>query len=134
MSEYQKISSGSPWELITGYSRAVRVGNQVWVSGTAPVWPDGSINPDAREQTRQAFDTISHALIEAGGSLRDVVRTRIFMTDPVDFDAVSAVHGELFSEVRPANTTVIVARLLNPEWKVEVEVDAVIASRDRVGG
>jgi enamine deaminase RidA (YjgF/YER057c/UK114 family) len=132
--EHQRISSGSPWELIIGYSRAVRVGNQVWVSGTAPVWPDGSVDPDPGQQARHAFDTISHALIEAGGSLRDVVRTRIYLTSADDFDAVSAVHGELFAETRPANTTIIVAALLNAAWKVEIEVDAVIASRDRVGG
>jgi enamine deaminase RidA (YjgF/YER057c/UK114 family) len=132
--EHQRISSGSPWELIIGYSRAVRVGSQVWVSGTAPQWPDGTIDPDPAHQARQSFATISHALIEAGGSLKDVVRTRIFLTDAADFDAISTVHGELFSETRPANTTVVVAALLNPQWKVEIEVDAVIASRDRVGG
>lgn len=132
--EHQRISSGSPWELIIGYSRAVRVGNQVWVSGTAPQWPDGTIDPDPGQQARHAFETIRHALIEAGGSLSDVVRTRIFLVNASDFDAVSKVHGELFAETRPANTTVVVAALLNPQWKVEIEVDAVIASRDRVGG
>jgi enamine deaminase RidA (YjgF/YER057c/UK114 family) len=132
--EHQRISSGSPWELIIGYSRAVRVGSQVWVSGTAPQWPDGTIDPDPGQQARQCFDTINHALIEAGGSLKDVVRTRIFLVNASDFDSVSTVHGELFSETRPANTTVVVAALLNPQWKVEIEVDAVIASRDRVGG
>jgi enamine deaminase RidA (YjgF/YER057c/UK114 family) len=132
--ERQRIGTGSPWELIIGYSRAVRVGEQVWVSGTAPQWPDGSCHPDADVQARRCFEIIETALMEAGGSLNDVVRTRIYLTSPLDFESVSRVHGELFKEIRPANTTVAVAALMNERWKVEVEVEAFIGTRDRVGG
>jgi enamine deaminase RidA (YjgF/YER057c/UK114 family) len=132
--ERQRVSTGSPWELIIGYCRAVRVGEQVWVSGTTPQWPDGSCQPDVEAQTRRCFEIIETALMEAGGSLSDVVRTRMFLTTATDFEAVSRVHGELFKEIRPANTSVVVAALLNPDWKIEVEVDAFIGSRDRVGG
>jgi enamine deaminase RidA (YjgF/YER057c/UK114 family) len=132
--ERQRISTGSPWELIIGYCRAIRVGEQVWVSGTAPQWPDGTCPDDVEAQTRRCFEIISGALFEAGGSLSDVVRTRIFLTDATDFDVVSRVHGELFSEIRPANTTVVVAALLNPDWKIEIEAEAMIGARERVGG
>lgn len=132
--ERQRISSGSPWELIVGYSRAVRIGGQVWVAGTAPQWPNGEVDPDPAVQARRCFEIIETALMEAGGGLVDVVRTRVFLVDAADFDAVSRVHGELMREVRPANTTLVVKALLNPAWKVEVEVDAVIGTRDRVGG
>jgi enamine deaminase RidA (YjgF/YER057c/UK114 family) len=131
MSMRQRISSGLPYELILGYSRAVRVDNLVFVSGTTPNWPDGSIDPDPEVQLRRCFEIVQNALMEAGGSLDDVVRTRIYLTDPRYAHAVERVHGELFTEVRPANTTIVVAALLNPAWKVEVEVDAVIGTRDR---
>lgn len=127
----QRISSGLPYELILGYSRAVRIDNLVFVSGTTPNWPDGSIDPDPEVQLRRCFEIIQTALMEAGGSLDDVVRTRVYLTDPRYAAAVEKVHGELFTEVRPANTTLVVAALLNPAWKVEVEVDAVIGTRDR---
>lgn len=127
----QRISSGLPYELILGYSRAVRIDNLVFVSGTTPNWPDGSIDPDPEVQLRRCFEIIHTALMEAGGSLDDVVRTRVYLTDPRYAAAVEKVHGELFTEVRPANTTLVVAALLNPAWKVEVEVDAVIGTRDR---
>ena len=131
MSMRQRISSGLPYELILGYSRAVRVDNLVFVSGTTPNWLDGSIDPDPEVQLRRCFEIVQKALMEAGGSLDDVVRTRIYLTDARYAYAVEKVHGELFTEVRPANTTVVVAALLNPAWKVEVEVDAIIATRDR---
>ena len=131
MSMRQRISSGLPYELILGYSRAVRVDNLVFVSGTTPNWPDGSIDPDPEVQLRRCFEIVQKALMEAGGSLADVVRTRIYLTDPRYAYAVEKVHGELFTEVRPANTTLVVAALLNPAWKVEIEVDAVIGTRDR---
>ncbi len=131
MSMRQRISSGLPYELILGYSRAVRVDNLVFVSGTTPNWPDGSIDPDPEVQLRRCFEIVTNALMEAGGSLADVVRTRIYLTDPRYAYAVEKVHGELFTEVRPANTTLVVAALLNPAWKVEIEVDAVIGTRDR---
>ncbi len=127
----QRISSGLPYELILGYSRAVRIDNLVFVSGTTPNWPDGSIDPDPVVQLRRCFEIIEKAIMEAGGSLADVVRTRIYLTDPSYARAVETVHGELFAEVRPANSTVVVAALLNPDWKVEVEADAVIGNRDR---
>jgi enamine deaminase RidA (YjgF/YER057c/UK114 family) len=132
--ERQRISSGQPHELIIGYSRAVRVGESVWVSGTAPQWADGSCDPDVAVQARRCFQIIELALMEAGGSLADIVRTKFYLTDAGDFDAVCRVHHDLFSETRPANTVVVVKALVNPDWKVEVEVDAVIGARDRVGG
>lgn len=131
MSQRQRISSGVPYELILGYSRAVRVDNQVFVSGTTPQWPDGSVDPDPEAQVRRCFTIIEKALMEAGGSLADVVRTRIFITDAANVHAVERVHGELFHDIRPANSLVVVASLLNPEWKVEIEADAIIGTRDR---
>ena len=128
----QHISSGLPYELILGYSRAVRVDHMIFVSGTTPNWPDGTVNPDPVVQVRRCFEIIEKALMEAGGGLADVVRTRIYLIDPRDSYAVEKVHGELFSDVRPANTTVVVAALLNPAWRVEIEVDAIIGQFDRV--
>ena len=127
----QRISSGLPYELILGYSRAVRVDHLVFVSGTTPNWPDGRVNADPVVQVRRCFEIIEKALMEAGGGLADIVRTRIYLTDARDAHAVEKVHGELFGDICPANTTVVVAALLNPAWKVEVEVDAVIGTMDR---
>lgn len=121
----QLISSGSPWELVVGYSRAVRVGPRVAVAGTAAQWPDGTVDPDPAVQARRCFEIIGEALAEAGASFADVVRTRVYLVDAADFTAVSEVHGEIFRDVRPANTTVVVAALLNEAWKVEIEVEAV---------
>jgi enamine deaminase RidA (YjgF/YER057c/UK114 family) len=129
--ERQRISSGLPYELIVGYSRAVRVDNQVFVSGTAPVNADGSCAPDVASQLRRCFEIIEKALMEAGGGLADVTRTRIFLTDRSDAHVVEKVHGELFTDIRPANTMLIVSGLMNPQWKIEVEVDAMIGTRDR---
>ena len=122
----QRISSGSPYELTVGYSRAVRVGDRVVVSGTAPQWPDSTVDPDPAAQARRCFEIIGAALEDAGSSFADVVRTRVYLIDAVDFAAVSSVHGEVFSDVRPANTTLVVAALLDPLWKVEIEVEALI--------
>jgi enamine deaminase RidA (YjgF/YER057c/UK114 family) len=124
----QLISSGSPYELTVGYSRAVRVRDRVFVAGTAPQWPDGSVDPDPGVQARRCFEIIAAALEDAGSSLADVVRSRVYLVDAVDFAAVGGVHGEVFSDVRPANTTVVVAALLDPQWKVEIEVEAVIST------
>jgi enamine deaminase RidA (YjgF/YER057c/UK114 family) len=124
----QLVSSGSPWELVMGYSRAVRVDDRIFVAGTAPQWPDGTVDPDVTAQARRVFEIIGDALEEAGGSLADIVRTRIFLTDISDFEAVQAVHGELLSGVRPACTGLVVASLLDPRWKVEIEVDAVLST------
>jgi enamine deaminase RidA (YjgF/YER057c/UK114 family) len=122
----QLISSGSPWELVVGYSRAVRVGPRVVVAGTAPQWPDQRTEPDPGAQARRCFDIIGEALAAAGASFADVVRTRIYLVDAADFTPVSEVHGDIFRDVRPANTTVVVAALLDPAWKVEIEVEAVV--------
>jgi enamine deaminase RidA (YjgF/YER057c/UK114 family) len=127
----RRVSSGSPFEATIGFSRAVRVGHRVLVSGTGPVWPDGRCPDDAQVQARRCFEIVAEALGELGASLRDVVRTRMFLTSANDVDAVSAVHGELFSAVRPAATMVIVAGLVLPAWKVEVEAEAVLPEGGR---
>jgi enamine deaminase RidA (YjgF/YER057c/UK114 family) len=118
--------SGSPYEDTIGFSRAVRVGDHVAVSGTAPVWPDGHVDPDPGEQARRCWTIALAALAELGGSPGDVVRTRQYVVDAADADPVGAVHGELFGEIRPASTMVVVAGLLDPRWRVEVELDAVV--------
>ncbi len=101
--QHQRISSGSPFEPTIGFSRAIRCGSRVLVSGTGPVWPDGSCSDDPGAQARRCFEIISEALAAAGAELADVVRTRMFLTDPAVADAVSAVHGELFGRIRPAD-------------------------------
>jgi enamine deaminase RidA (YjgF/YER057c/UK114 family) len=120
------ISSGSPYEPTIGFSRAVRVGDRVLVSGTGPVWPDGSCPDDAGLQARRCFEIIERALIEAGAQLSDIVRTRMLLTSTEDADRVSAVHGELFGSIRPTATMVVVAALLDARWKVEIEAEAVV--------
>lgn len=122
------VSSGSPWELLVGYSRAVRVGDHIHVAGTAPQTADGVVDPDPEVQARRCLEIIQGALIEAGGDLADVIRTRIYLVDAGDFDAVGRAHAAAFASVRPANTTVVVARLLDERWKVEIEADAIITS------
>lgn len=128
MADVQRISSGSPFEPVMGYCRAVRVDDRVFVAGTAPSWPDGHVDPDAETQARRCLEIIGRALEEAGGSFEHVVRTRVYLVDAADFDAVARAHGEIFAGIRPANTTLVVAALLNPAWKMEIEVDAVITS------
>jgi len=118
-----KISGGSPYESIIGFSRAVRVGNVVHLAGTGPV---GAENEDAEGQTRRIFAIAAEALAKAGASLNHVVRTRMFLTHADDWEAVGRVHGEYFAQVRPAATMVVVAALLNPAWRIEIEMDAVI--------
>jgi enamine deaminase RidA (YjgF/YER057c/UK114 family) len=130
----QRASSGSPFEDSIGFSRAVRVGDTVAVSGTAPVWPDGSVDPDPAVQARRCWEVMLAALAELGGSVSDVVRTRQYVVDPADAGAVGAVHGEVFGDVRPASTMVVVAGLLDPRWRVEMELDAVLAERDAFVG
>jgi enamine deaminase RidA (YjgF/YER057c/UK114 family) len=126
VSDRRRVSSGSPFEATIGFSRAVRVGDRMIVSGTAPVWPDGSCPDDAGTQARRCFEIIAAALEELGAGLGDLVRTRMFLTSAADADAVGAVHGELLGAVRPAATMVVVAALLDPRWKVEIEAEAVV--------
>ena len=124
--ERQLISSGAAFEDRVGYSRAVRVGDRVWVSGTAPIMPDDADPPaTAYEQARVCLAIIERALVEAGSSLDDVVRTRIYVTDASAIDDVGRAHGEAFARARPA-TTGIVTALLDPRWLVEIEAEAVI--------
>jgi enamine deaminase RidA (YjgF/YER057c/UK114 family) len=111
-----------------GYSRAVRVGQRVVVAGTAAQRPDGTVDEDPGDQMRRCLEIVSAALEEAGATVAAVVRTRDFLTSADDFDAVAKAHGAVFGEIRPANTTVVVAALLDPRWKVELEVEAVVAS------
>ena len=125
--ERQKVSSGSPFELTIGFSRAVRAGQHIFVSGSAPIWPDGSCNPDPARQARRCLEIVLAALAEAGAGPSDVVRTRTFLVDVADAGPVGAVHGEVFGEIRPASTMVVVAGLLDPRWKVEIEAEAVIS-------
>jgi enamine deaminase RidA (YjgF/YER057c/UK114 family) len=128
MAARQHVSSGSPYEPKIGISRAVRVGDRVLVSGTAPIWPDGSCDPDAGVQARRCFEIIVAALREAGAEPGDVVRTRQFITDPADGDAVGAAHAEVFGDTRPASTMVVVSGFLDPRWKVEIEAEAICGS------
>ena len=121
-----KISSGSPWESTFGYSRAVRVGDQVFVGGTVGRNPDGSAATGPYAQARRALEIIGTALIEAGGSLGDVVRTRIFVTDFADFDEIARAHREIFGEIRPATSMVQTAALIEPAYVLEIEADAMI--------
>ena len=124
--ERTNISSGSPFEPTIGFSRAVRLGDVVAVSGTAPVWPDGGVDPDPGAQAHRCWEIALAALAQAGGTVADVVRTRQFVTDASVADAVGRVHGEVFGSVRPASTMVVVAGLLDPRWVVEVELDAML--------
>jgi enamine deaminase RidA (YjgF/YER057c/UK114 family) len=127
MDERSRVSSGSPFETSIGFSRALRVGNRVLVSGTAPVFPEGTPCPDdAALQARRCFEIIADALEAAGASLEHVVRTRVYLTSAQDAGAVGAVHGELLGQVRPVATMVVVAGLLHPAWKVELEAEAVL--------
>ena len=124
--ERQRVASGSPFESTIGFSRAVRAGQHVFVSGTAPIWPDGSCDPDPAAQARRCLEIVLAALAEAGAGPTDVVRTRTFLVDGADAGPVGVVHGEVFGEIRPASTMVVVAGLLDPRWKVEIEAEALI--------
>ncbi len=124
--ERQQVSSGSPFESTIGFSRAVRAGHHVFVSGTAAIWPDGSCDPDPAAQARRCLEIISAALAEAGAGPADVVRTRTFLVNVADAGPVGLVHGEVFGDVRPASTMVAVAAFLDPRWKVEIEAEALI--------
>ena len=129
MTVRRRIASGSPYEPVIGFSRAVRSGDRVVVSGTGPVWPDGSCPDDAGAQARRCIEIIALALEEAGASLADVVRTRMYLTSVDDAGPVGDTHGEAFRDVRPAATMVVVAGLLDPRWRVEIEAEADVSGR-----
>lgn len=123
----QTLASASPYEPLYGYSRAVRTGDRIAVAGTAPIEPDGSSTPgDAGVQAARCLTIIADALAALGGSPTDVVRTRMFITDPADADLVGRAHGAMFGDIRPAATMVVVSALLRPEWKIEIEAEALI--------
>ena len=124
--ERQHISSGSPFEALIGFSRAVRVGDRVIVSGTTPIWADGSCDPDPEAQANRCMEIICDALLDAGASPRDVVRTRTYLRNPSDWEAVSRAHSHVFGEARPASTMVVVSGFLDERWKVEIEAEAII--------
>lgn len=128
MNERQWVSSGSPFEPIVGFARAVRVGRIIAVGGTAPIGTDGKTAGigDAAAQARRCFEIADMALRELGAGLGDVIRTRIMLTRIADWEAVAKVHGELFTEIRPASTIVQVSGFIDPDWLVETEVDAVL--------
>ncbi|MGB3844896.1 RidA family protein [Sphingopyxis sp. YF1] len=120
-------ASASPFEPVYGYSRAVRVGNRIDVAGCAPIEPDGTSTPgDAGAQAARCLAIIGEALAALGGSFSDVVRTRMYITDPADADLVGHAHGAIFKDIRPAATMLVIPALIRPEWKVEIEAEAII--------
>jgi len=126
--ERMNISSGSPYEQTVGFSRAVRTGGRVLVAGTAPIWPNGTVDPNPKAQARRCIEIMLAALEQAGGRADDVVRTRMFITDAGDSGAIGEAHGEVFSGIRPASTMVVVGGLLDSRWKVEMELEAVVST------
>jgi enamine deaminase RidA (YjgF/YER057c/UK114 family) len=127
MSDRQVVPAASPWAASVGYSRAVRVGNHIYVSGTAPVMPDGEPPPeDAYGQARRCLEIIVAALAELGAQPEHVVRTRVFITDAEHWEGVGRAHAEVFGEIRPASAMLVITGALDPQFLVEIEADAVI--------
>lgn len=124
--ERRLIPGHSPYEPVVGFSRAVVAGGEVHVAGTAPIPADGDPPESAYEQARLCLDLIGAALAEAGVGFADVVRTRIYLTDASDWQEVGRAHGEVFGDIRPASTAVVVKGLLDPRWRVELEAEAVV--------
>jgi enamine deaminase RidA (YjgF/YER057c/UK114 family) len=128
MAERKNVRSGSPYEDEIGFSRAVRVGDRVLVSGTAPIWPGGSVDPDPYVQAKRCLEIVVQALAEAGASPEHVVRTRTYLTDASYGEAVARAHAEVFGAARPASTMIVVAGFLDDRWKVECEAEAVVGA------
>src|SRR3954454_42312 len=129
MDERGRVSSGSPYEPVIGFSRAVRHGDRVLVSGTGPVLPDGDCPATTLEQARRCWQIVLAALAEAGATAADVVRTRTFLTPAADPDGAMQAHGEVFADVRPASTMLNIHSLLDERWTVEVEAEAQLARK-----
>lgn len=132
MNERRRITTASPYEALFGFCRAIRVGNHISISGTAPIGPDGNtVSPnDAAQQARHCFDIMRAALEGLDAGLVDVVRTRMYLTHIEDWEVVGRVHGEYFGAVQPASTMVAVVRLIDPDWRVELEADAIVGESD----
>jgi enamine deaminase RidA (YjgF/YER057c/UK114 family) len=128
VTDRRRTFSGSPFEGTIGFCRAIRIGDRVLVSGTAPIWPDGSCPDDAQAQAARCLEIIASALERAGAVTSDVVRTRMLLTDAADAEAVGRAHAAVFGASPPAATMMVVAALLDPRWKVEIEAEAVVDS------
>ena len=126
--ERRLIPGHSPLEPVVGYSRAVVAGEHVYVAGTAPIPREGDPPAGAYEQARLCLEIVGTALAEAGAAFRDVVRTRVYLTEAADWEDVGRAHGEVFGEIRPASAMLVVKELLDPRWRVEIEADAVLTS------
>jgi len=126
MTDRRRVSSGSPYEPVIGFCRALKVADRVLVAGTAPVWPDGSCPDDPAAQTRRCLEIIVAALKELGAGPQHVVRTRMFLTRTDDWEAVGRAHGDVFRDHPPVSTMVVVKELLDPRWRIEIEAEAVL--------